>query len=462
MHTITKLEKIFLCLLVILVLLNVFCPNIAQVQLAIIAVIIMILGFHHLGIAFKCATGIFFLLGLILVFANGFNLYKLADGVNSMTSLIALLIVMQLFTVPINIGNYQESIANLINSKLSSNKALFNFTMLVTFLLSSILSMGTVPIVYSILGSTLKERLGNNYHHFSSIAISRAFTLGTLWAPGAATIFLISTITKVPLQKIFLPSLVLGILGLVLSYLFSKNKPFMLSDLHTVKKQQTQNDSQDLWKVGQILIAIVILLTTAFTLIELKIGEAMTDVAIAGLAVVLVWILLLQKNSIAHNKTKTAFQNYYNKGIINGGSLASFFVAIGLFSHAFGQSPISKMIGNTISPFIASLSWDALILIPILVVALSIIGIHPLASVTLLGQILVGIHLPFSILAIALALNIGSVLAYMTSPFAGIVVVLVNIIHEKPMTVSLRWNGRYCIALLVLAVIFIIVYTSLV
>lgn len=139
-----------------------------------------------------------------------------------------------------------------------------------------------------------------------------------------------------------------------------------------------------------------------------------------------------------------------------------FFVAIGLFSNSFEHSPLSKMIGQSDSPFITQLSWGALILIPILVVAFSLIGIHPLLSVTLLGQIMMGLHLPFIILALALGLNIGSVLSYMMSPFAGIVVVIANILGVSSATVSLRWNGKYCIKFLVLSLAFIIGYTLMV
>lgn len=460
MKILLQIERIFLCLLVLLDVLAMFFTPL-QYPLMIVSLIVLFLGFHHLGSAFKWATGIFFILGLILVFTNHFTFAKLTTGVNSMNGIIVLLIVMQLFTIPINIGGYQKAIVNLVNNKLPTNKRLFVFTMVITFLLSSILSMGTVPIIYSILGPILRKRLGKNYERFSSVAISRAFTLGTLWAPGAATIFLISSITRVPLQRLFIPSLTLGILGLILSYFVAHNKAYMRSS-HVQNNQNmaSHNSQKDIWRVLQIFLAIVILLIIAFTLISLHIGETMSDVALAGLIVVLAWVAILQRNKKAHQQTASAFKNYYQKGIINGGSLAAFFVAIGLFSNSFENSSFSTLVAKIISPFISSLSWGALILIPILVLLLSLIGIHPLASVTLLGQIMISIHLPFNILAVALALNIGSVLAYMGSPFAGIIVVLANIIHRKTSTVALKWNGQYCLYLLILSLIFIILYTN--
>ncbi|EEU30741.1 hypothetical protein HMPREF0501_00146 [Limosilactobacillus coleohominis 101-4-CHN] len=188
----------------------------------------------------------------------------------------------------------------------------------------------------------------------------------------------------------------------------------------------------------------------------------MTDVALAGLVVILLWLLVLQASDRDHQQTIKAGKKYLQSGLLRGGSLAPFFVAIGLFSNVFEHSQVSKTIGQGLAPAIGYLSWGALASIPLLVVGLSLVGVHPLASVTLLGQIMMGISLPFNALAIALALNIGSVLAYMMSPFAGIVVVIANILGISSTTISLKWNGKYCLLLLVVSLIFIAGYSILI
>lgn len=459
--TVKNCERILLILLVIISILNLIFANQFAVTLAIVSVLVLICGFYHLGNAFKWATGIFLLLGLVIAQYDHFALARLIDAVNSMDNLIVLLIVMQLFTIPIAVGRYQSSIVTLVNGKLPTNRSLFGFTMLITFLLSSILSMGTVPIIYSILGPTIKQRLGDQYDHFSSVAISRSFTLGTLWAPGAATIFLISTITHVPIQKLFVPSFILGLLGLCIAWLIELNGSSSTKNANQNIKSQINTKKATL-KVFQIGLAVVALLLIAFTLIHLKIGEAMIDVALAGLVVILLWLLVLQVRDHDHQRTVKAGKEYMQSGLLRGGSLAPFFVAIGLFSNVFEHSQISKIIGQVLAPSIFHLSWGALVLIPLFIVILSLVGVHPLASVTLLGQIMMGISLPFNALSIAMGLNIGSMLAYMMSPFAGIVVVIANILGISSTTISLKWNGKYCLLLLVVSVIFIAGYSILI
>ena len=61
-----------------------------------------------------------------------------------------------------------------------------------------------------------------------------------------------------------------------------------------------------------------------------------------------------------------------------------------------------------------------------------------------------------------MGLNIASMLAYMMSPFAEIVVVIANILGISSTTISLQWNGKYCLLLLVVSVIFIAGYSILI
>lgn len=178
-----------------------------------------------------------------------------------------------------------------------------------------------------------------------------------------------------------------------------------------------------------------------------------------GLAIISLLVLIC---GFHHQRTIKAGKEYLQNGLLRGGSLAPFFVAIGLFSNVFEHSQVSKTIAQTLTPYIVHLSWGVLILIPLLVVLLSLVGIHPLASVTLLGQVMMGINLPFNALAIALGLNIGGVLAYMMSPFAGIVVVIANILGISSATISLKWNGKYCMFFLIISVIFIAGYSILI
>jgi hypothetical protein len=174
---------------------------------------------------------------------------------------------------------------------------------------------------------------------------------------------------------------------------------------------------------------------------------------------VIIWIILLsqrhsQSNLQFKSSLKKAAVSYWHHGIASGAALAPFFVGIGTFTYGFQHSSVIIKLTSVLSPVFAQFGWLLVVLIPIIVVIVSLIGIHPLASVALIGKVIMAMHLTLSPLLIALSLNIGSVAAYMLSPFAGIVMIVATILNVKPTQVSIRWNWKFCLAFMVVDLVF--------
>ena len=452
-----KYYRFFILLLVLLQIVGMIFKFDLTFITFLVCIPIFALGITRLSNSFKIATAIFIVAGIVLLFTGIFSIYVLAKAWTSMIDIVVLLVVMQLFMLPVTVGNYQKAVEQFMENKLHTPKSIYVFVMLITHLLSSILSMGTVSIVISVLGDSIKRRV-KDYEHFSGTAITRAFTLGTLWAPGAATIFLISTVTKVQWSSLFLPCILLGVLGLVLAYLMESKKAYLKPINKPAQSNLNKNKSQSLVPV---LLAILGLLILSFVFMHFKIGSSMDSVTLAGFIVVGLWLLLLSlfKSKINIQPAAPAVKEYLNRGIFSGAALAPFFIAIGTFTYGFEHSQLSVLLIRTLRPIFAQLGWYLVILIPLIVVAASLIGIHPLASVALVGKIVMSAHIAMSPLLIALSLNIGSVIAYMVSPFAGIIIIVASLLNVKPTTISLRWNWLFCIMFAILGLSFSVLFS---
>lgn len=452
-----KYYRFFILLLVLLQIVGMIFKFDLTFITFLVCIPIFALGITRLSNSFKIATAIFIVAGIVLLFTGTFSIYVLAKAWTSMIDIVVLLVVMQLFMLPVTVGNYQKAVEQFMENKLHTPKSIYVFVMLITHLLSSILSMGTVSIVISVLGDSIKRRV-KDYEHFSGTAITRAFTLGTLWAPGAATIFLISTVTKVQWSSLFLPCILLGVLGLVLAYLMESKKAYLKPINKPAQSNSNKNKSQSLVPV---LLAILGLLILSFVFMHFKIGSSMDSVTLAGIIVVSLWLLLLSlfKSKINIQSAAPAAKEYLNRGIFSGAALAPFFIAIGTFTYGFEHSQLSVLLIRTLRPIFAQLGWYLVILIPLIVVAASLIGIHPLASVALVGKIVMSAHIAMSPLLIALSLNIGSVIAYMVSPFAGIIIIVASLLNVKPTTISLRWNWLFCIMFAILGLSFSVLFS---
>jgi len=440
--------------LVVVQLLGLIVPIDFTLVKALLAIAVSILGIQSLSRSFRIATIVFFIFGLGLLSTTGLSIDRISAAIISMIDIVVLLVVMQLFLIPVTVGKYQAAVEAFMEQSVHGPKQTFAFVMIVTHLLSSILSMGTVAIVLSILGDSIKRQV-KDAAHFSATAVTRAFTLGTLWAPGAATIFLISTVTKVSWIRLFIPCLILGLLGLVLAYAMERNQPYM-GVKPAASASQQQAATTDHAPLISLIIAVLALLVLSFVLMENKIASSMDSVTLAGLLTVIVWVLLLGSKRLKTSLSfKTALKGasvtYWHQGIASGAALAPFFVGIGTFTYGFQHSTVSTALTNMLAPSFTHLGWLLVVLIPVIVVTVSLIGIHPLASVALIGKVIMTMHIGLSPLLIALSLNIGSVAAYMLSPFAGIVMIVATLLNVSPATVSVRWNWKFCLAFLLLS-----------
>ncbi|MBE4709616.1 hypothetical protein [Limosilactobacillus fermentum] len=107
--------------------------------------------------------------------------------------------------------------------------------------------------------------------------------MGTLWAPGAATIFVVATVTHQGWGRLFLPSLGLGVLGMGLSLLLT-HAQYQIKDQRRWRKALSNGIYHRLLVV---LGAVLGLLLVTLFLIHLGL-ESMTAVTVAGLMVIVI------------------------------------------------------------------------------------------------------------------------------------------------------------------------------
>ncbi|MCG0754343.1 hypothetical protein IMAU60045_01943 [Lactiplantibacillus plantarum] len=96
--------------LIIIQLLSLIVPVNLTLLNAVLAIGVSILGIQSLSRSFQVATLIFFIAGLGLLSTTGLSINGLAMAITSMVDIVVLLVVMQLFLIPVTIGNYQATV----------------------------------------------------------------------------------------------------------------------------------------------------------------------------------------------------------------------------------------------------------------------------------------------------------------------------------------------------------------
>lgn len=442
--------KISIALLVILHILSIISKMNLSVGVFLAGVVISILGLRVMSRAFQRVTMLFLILGMggLCVYHQPINVWM--ESFNTMANFISILVVMQLFTIPISAGRYDQVLCYWLKKFCKSSGMLFLFTMMVTHILSSFLSMGTVPVVINLFSDTIKKQI-RNYKRFIATAVSRSFTLGTLWAPGAATIFLVGKVTNVSWPRIFAPSLLIGLGGIVTAYILELGEGHISNKVDARLKQpeEARENKKIQNRVWHILLAIISLILLTMLFIYLQVAASSEGIILSGLIVAVVWTLFLCKGT----DISLFVKKYWQTDLLKAADMAPFFVAIGVFSGAFTHSDLEELIEVSLQGYAENLGIMMLFLIPLGMVVLSLIGLHPLISIVILGQLLMALHLTLSPLVLALCLNVGSSIAYMISPFAGIIVTIAALINANTLEVAIKWNWRFCATYFIIGIV---------
>lgn len=407
------------------------------------------LGMQKSG--FRTITLFFFTLGtLILIY------YKLPfsigmQSLTSMTNIIAIIVVMQLFSIPIEVGHYSDTVEYWLKRLFKKESSLYLFAMLVTNLFASFLLFGTVPVMVSLFNKALKNSV-SQYQRFFATAIMRGYTLALFWAPGAIIILLVMQVTHVSWSQLFVPGLLLSAIGLLTSYALEHftrlNKPI-------ISMSETLPDSSNIAKnapkqTAHILLVIISLIVGIGLLERFSIATGTGRILLAGLIVSTIWIMYYRKRA----ELKTVLKNYGESGIMQATDFSVFFIAVGLFAGAVDHSGILVHIQPLLQESVNHLGIFSILVIPLLFILIAVCGIHPLVLAVMFGKILLSVSLPLSSVSIALILLLSAAISFIISPFAGMSLMTAKFLHVTPLEVSLKWNLLFCTLFLIEGLVF--------
>ena len=403
-------------------------------------------GFPLMSKGFQKAAAIFLALGVAML-ALGRQPFDLwMKSTSSMTSVIAIVAVMQIFTVPIKVGGYDEAIKSWMEGRFKRKSSLFLFMTLTINILACFLNLGALPVTVGLFETTLKARV-SDWRRFYARASTRGYVLAALWSPGAVNLSLVVQATGLTWSKVFVPGFILASLGIGASYLVevfgTRGSEELKTESRAAEALAGRAPEREAGAGGGRIIHIVAV-TGSFILMAallewLHVGAASGRTVLAGALIVLCWIVSQSKRP----GMKDALKAQWLQGTLKVADIAPFFVAMGVFSGALERSGLLEMAAPFLKAAAGSLGATSIIFIAGGIVAGSIVGLHPFITIVLFGKVLSYMALPLPPITVALSMAVGGAAAYMITPFAGVIMTISRLIDTKAVDVALRWNWRY-------------------
>lgn len=448
------------CILIIAIsvleLLYLFGITKIQSLMTFCSIILVLVAYKNVNKGFKKMSMFFFVTGCLLGIATKQPLERWLMGTHSFANITAILVIMQLFSVPIRMGDYTSALTYAVFKIFKSDKILFICMYIIIHLLSSFLLFGTIPVAITLIKEPIKHRI-YKYKYFLSVLLTRSYGTVILWAPGAVNVLLVMDVVGIGLIDIFPIGMILSILGITLSYFMQYKK---LSHSYSVNLEvppewiSTKYRSAAYHKILIIIFVVVGLTLSIFIMKYIGILNVNLQIMLAGLVVSLVWIFI-SYFQVGLTPLVGAVKDYILYDLNKSVDLAFLYVALGFFSKMLEDSGMF----NYFVPYVLYLSETFnILLIPIIAIimlGLSIIGLHPFILIIVLGNILThasSIILPVSI---GMSLLLGASISYIVSPFAGIVLTTSRFLNVPISDVGLRWNGLFGLLFLILGSIII-------
>lgn len=416
----------------------------------IAVVLVLICAIPKQSAGFRKITLFFLSVGSVGLISGGAPLAIWLQSAASMTNIIAILIVMQLFTVPIETGDYHQTIEYWLTRTFAKESSLFIFTTLATHVFASFLLFGTVPVMVSLFAKTLKKNVAH-YERFISAAVARGYGLVVFWAPGAVNLFLVMQATGTQWTELFIPGLLLAGIGMITSYYFERWRHFSDRSLSAPLVQgQTITSMQAKRKSKHIILVVVSLILSTVLFEKLHLGTDATRILLAAILVASAWLLLYRKDA----KLPLVLESYWQTGIMRAVDLSVLFIAMGLFAGAVDSSGILLYLQPVLQQFITKLGLGSLLFIPVLMIVLAVVGVHPFIVIVMFGKILTAIQLPIAQVSLAICLSLGGSVSFIVSPFGGIALMLAKFVGAKTTDITVRWNLAFSAVFLIEGVVF--------
>lgn len=413
---------------------------------------ILFISIPTMGRGSQIPTLIFLAAGLLLIIVFRLPFSSLVKGASSMANLISILVALQLFAAPVKVGDYGPAIERIIAQYSKKEKHLFIIVTLLSFVFTSFLLMGSVPVIMALLGTAIAKNVQDK-KRFASAAITRGYTAALMWSPGAVIMLLTLQATNTKWTQVFPFSFLLSIIAILSSHVLEsrlvlRNRPVKSNTAGNTEHLPSLKKSW--WQMSQIL-TVVIAIVLGIYLFDMFTNLSATHCVIfTGLLIICIWMISLMKKS----GKKAALADYWKNELLKSQGIASMFIAIGIFAQAVQDSGVISYI----MPFLTravSYKYFFLALLPAIILLLSIIGIHSFISIAVIGNVLASLSLPFSMVPVAVAMLAGSALSFSLSPYAGLTLTMSKFIDSSPFDISIKWNGIYSAVIYVEAVLLI-------
>lgn len=446
---------------VVLYAADTLCPGrLLEDLLASAAVASMVAGFGTASRQAKTLTVLFLAAGLVLARTGHATLPLAWPWFGDLSGLLALFSIVPVLAIPVRLGRYERSVERLLLAGPAlTPRYLFCVIAGLAYLMASLMNVAVIPLLYHTTEPLIRVRV-RSPRRFILESIVCGYATALTWSPVAAVVAAVIHVIGISWLAVLPAMGLLSLVGLGLgvAWFMLREPAFALhvrpataaavaaeppqvypataAALAADHPSDTSSPGRPIWHIAAGVVAFAVVLLSAQALGHWSMLQA---IAIVCVPFAWAWSACIREQP-AFRQALAAHRSYVQK-LEN---LFTVFTAAGFFVQALSHSPFLSRVDHaflTLSHVLGP--YLLLALLPLLPMLLSLIGFHPMVSLSLFAPVLRPEVIHASPLWLAVALVGGSIITYVFSPFTATLNIASAVSSEPPLAI-MRWNLPFC------------------
>ena len=402
--------------------------------LGVLAIIMLIVSFPLASRLFKILGGSFLFIGGYLFITTGQPFQLIPSLLTSNLSLLTLLAMLPWMNSIVRSGRFDRNLNLLMKVNVSDLGKLYPRSSLITHILAAFLNLSAATISQDVLKGTLAPFSKEIRNSFITTASLRGYSLALLWSPLEIMVAVSIFATGVDYVTLLPWLIFIAVIAYLLDSIFGRfyYKKYKFKQV-SINKQPKINRKELVKKMIQFIIALVLFLILVILFGNLFHLNFTLIVTMIIFPFAFIWSLLMKRRRsfwiIGWNNWKTKTNTMQNFIVL--------FISLSLFSTSLGDTSFLEVIQKPLS-FVSDYPMLILFLIQVIIVFLSMFGIHPIATVGILTGIITPLLEVMNPVSIALVLITGSIATFTVGTYGLLVTLTAMGTEQSPFRITLK------------------------
>ncbi|WP_416150580.1 hypothetical protein ACM26V_06295 [Salipaludibacillus sp. HK11] len=416
-------------------LINVFLEyEIVTIAIGVITIPMLIVSFIGASALFKLLGSLFLIVGTILFNQSGLPISEAFVFFTDNLRLLALLAMLPWINSAVRAGRFDRRINQLMKANVPHLGKLYVRSSLTSYILISFINLSAVNLSQAVLKDNLASLPKKISNTFISQTTLRAFSMALVWSPMEIIVAIsvdatgVSYITMLP--WLVLIAVITMVIDNVWGRYYYAKVPYQAPANVVTRSFSVRAIALQILQLFFALVMFLVLIVVTSNLLNLNF---ILTVTLVIFPFSLIWSFIMKR---ARSFIAVGWKTW--KMRTNGmQNFVVLFISLSFFSNSLNATPALGVIQH---PFMAAAEQPLLILffIQMTYLILSMFGIHPIATIGVLMEVVAPLYQDINPLSIAIVLITGA-LATATVGTYGVTVTLTSMnTQQNPYRITLK------------------------